>query len=252
MNAIHPTIKFEISHSRDRIPFLDTTVILTTNGNIETTLYKKPTDVSPLLHAQSFHPINCKSGIIYSQALRYRRIISNNDEFEKHLEVLQFSLIKRGYKIGLINKIFDQVRLLSRDNLLQYQDRPPTNILPFIIPFNWNTLHIGRILHLHWHLIQDDDNLQDISSLKPIMAFKRQRNIRDMLVHSDFDHGSTWPVSDVIIAIIITYNYYYHFKLYGTVGRHQLHTPILFYSSLGTIAPYLGCWGARDHIAYYH
>ena len=58
MNTIHPTIKFEISYSRDRIPFLDTTVILTINGNIETTLYRKPTDISPLLHAQSFHPIN--------------------------------------------------------------------------------------------------------------------------------------------------------------------------------------------------
>ena len=190
MNTIHPTIKFEMSHSRDRIPFLDTTVILTITGHIETTLYRKPTDISPLLHAQSFHPINCKTSIIYSQALRYRRIISDNNEFEKQLQVLRRTLIKRGYNIGRINEIFNNVRLLSRDNLLQYQDRPPTHVLPFVVPFNWNTLHIGRILHLHWHLIQNDENLQEISMLTPIMAFRRQKNIRDLLVHSNLDHGS--------------------------------------------------------------
>ena len=149
-----------------------------------------PTDISPLLHAQSFHPINCKTGIIYSQALRYRRIISDNNEFEKQLQVLRRTLIKRGYNIGRINEIFNNVRLLSRDNLLQYQDRPPTHVLPFVVPFNWNTLHIGRILHLHWHLIQNDENLQEISMLTPIMAFRRQKNIRDLLVHSNLDHGS--------------------------------------------------------------
>ena len=136
------------------------------------------------------NPINCKTGIIYSQALRYRRIISDNNEFEKQLQVLRRTLIKRGYNIGRINEIFNNVRLLSRDNLLQYQDRPPTHVLPFIVPFNWNTLHIGRILHLHWHLIQNDENLQEISMLTPIMAFRRQKNIRDLLVHSNLDHGS--------------------------------------------------------------
>ena len=77
-----------MSQSQDKIPFLDTLIILTNKGEIQTTLYKKPTDVSPLLHANSFHPNNCKTGIIYSQALRYRRIIFNNDDFEHHLKRL--------------------------------------------------------------------------------------------------------------------------------------------------------------------
>ena len=54
MNSIHPTIKFEMSQSRGKIPFLDTLIILTNKGEIQTTLYKKPTDVSPLLHAKFF------------------------------------------------------------------------------------------------------------------------------------------------------------------------------------------------------
>ena len=54
MNTIHPTIKLEMSYYMDKIPCLDTTVILTINGNIETTLYKTPVDVSFLLHAHYF------------------------------------------------------------------------------------------------------------------------------------------------------------------------------------------------------
>ena len=187
MNSIHPTIKFEMSQSRDKIPFLDTLIILTNKGEIQTTLYKKPTDVSPLLHAKSFHPNNCKTGIIYSQALRYRRIISNNEDFEHHLKRLLVTLLKRGYNIGLINEMFAKVRSLSRDDLLQYHKRSPTHKLPFVIPFNWNTLHIGKKLHCHWHLIHDDQSLRGLSSAVPIMAFKRNRNIKDILVNSNFD-----------------------------------------------------------------
>ena len=88
MNAIHLTIKFEMPHSRGRIPFSDTPLILNNNGGFQTTLYKKPTGVSPLLHPTSFHPNSCKKGAIYSQAPRYRRIISNDDDFAHHLEYL--------------------------------------------------------------------------------------------------------------------------------------------------------------------
>ena len=131
MNTIHPTINFEMSKSRNRITFLDTLVILNNNGVIQTTLYKKPTDVSPLLYALSFHPNSCKNGVICCQTLRYRRIISNDDDFAHHLEYLQAILIKRGYKIGLISEIFAKVCSLSRNNLLKYHHHSPTIKLPF-------------------------------------------------------------------------------------------------------------------------
>ena len=111
-NIIHPTITFEMSQSGDRIPFLDTLVLLTNRGDLQTTLYKKPMNASPLLHAASFYPNSCKTGIIYSQALRYCRIISNDDDFAHHLETLQTILIKHGYNIGLISDIFAKVRFL--------------------------------------------------------------------------------------------------------------------------------------------
>ena len=91
INIIHSTTKFEMSQSRDRIPFLDTLVLLNNNGDLQTTLYKKRTDASPLLHAASFHPNSCKTGIIYSQAIRYQNIISNDDDFARNLSLVHTS-----------------------------------------------------------------------------------------------------------------------------------------------------------------
>ena len=105
MNSTHPTKKFEMSYSVNEIPFLDV-LILNRDNTLHTTLYKKPTDAPSLLHSHSFHPPNCKAGIIYSQALRYRCIISNDDTLDFHLQQLSTIFIKRGYNIGLITKVF--------------------------------------------------------------------------------------------------------------------------------------------------
>ena len=169
---------------------LDPLIILTNKYEIQNTLYREPTDVSLLLHAKSFNANNCKTGIIYSQALRYRRIISNNDDFEHYLRRVLATLLKRGYNIGLINGTFAKVHSVSWDDLLQYHKRIPTHKLPFIVPFNWNTLHIGKKLHCHWHFIQDDQILRGISSATPIMTSKRSRNIKDILVNSNSDYGT--------------------------------------------------------------
>ena len=188
VGSVRPAVGFEVSQSRGGMPFLDTLIILANGGGVRAALCRRPAGVSPLLRARSFHPGNCKTGIIYSQALRYRRIISNNEDFEHHLKRLLVTLLKRGYNIGLINEMFAKVRSLSRDDLLQYHKRSPTQKFPFVIPFNWNTLHIGKKLHCHWHLIHDDQSLRGISSAVPIMAFKRNRNIKDILVNSNFDY----------------------------------------------------------------
>ena len=89
-------------------------------------------------------PPTCKAGIIYSQALQYRRIISNDDDLDVHLQQLSIILIKRGYNICLITKLFSKVHSLSRDDLLQPHSQASCDKLPFIIPFNLDTARIGR------------------------------------------------------------------------------------------------------------
>ena len=188
MNSIHETIKFEMSFSNNEIPFLDTLTSVNKHGCLDTSLYKKPTDICSLLQADSFHPSKCKTGMIYSQALRYRRIISNDNKLKTSLQNLQNDLLLKGYNLALINQQFEKVLKLSQNEALCSTSKPQndTKILPFVVPYNINTAKIGPILHKHWHLIETDQILKDIWSARPVLALQRNQNIKDILVHTNF------------------------------------------------------------------
>ncbi|XP_065424163.1 uncharacterized protein LOC135975776 [Chrysemys picta bellii] len=84
-NNFHPTINLSLDQSTQAVHFLDTTVLIS-DGHINTTLYRKPTDHYTYLHASSFHPGHTTRSIVYSQALRYNRICSNPSDRDKHLQ----------------------------------------------------------------------------------------------------------------------------------------------------------------------
>ena len=97
VNRVHPTIKFETNYSYTEINFLDTTVKITSNNELVTTLYKKETDRNTFLHRKSYHPPSTKKSIPYSQALRISRICSDDNDYHKQLEELKDRFIQRGY-----------------------------------------------------------------------------------------------------------------------------------------------------------
>ena len=71
LNEKHRTIKFDFQISPDTMLYRDE------NNNIQTTLYRKPTDQQAFLHAKSKHPRSLKSSIPYSQALRLKQQLQN-------------------------------------------------------------------------------------------------------------------------------------------------------------------------------
>ena len=128
----------------------------------------KSTDRTLLLHHDSFHPNYCKTSIIHSQALRYRRLITNNDTVHKHLDNLRIILITRGYSQHTIHTAFQKSLQFTQHDLIHKHSNTNTNNtdntndpppLSFSIPFNSNTTHIGSILRKHWHLIDIDTTL---------------------------------------------------------------------------------------------
>ena len=78
INKMYPTIKSTADWSKTSINVLDVTVPIA-EGIIETDLlYVKPTDRHQYLLSSSCHLFYCKKGIPYNQALRFKRICSNN------------------------------------------------------------------------------------------------------------------------------------------------------------------------------
>ena len=57
LNSFHQTIKFKVTHSTTSVDFLDTTIYITSQNTLQSTLYIKPTDRMPLLHETSHLPV---------------------------------------------------------------------------------------------------------------------------------------------------------------------------------------------------
>ena len=103
LNNLHPTIKFEPNYSFREINFLDTIIYKDGNFNLQTKIYRKPTDRTSLLHNKSSHPNSTKTSIIYSQALRIKRICSEEEEMRNQFSLLKEKLIARGYASEIID-----------------------------------------------------------------------------------------------------------------------------------------------------
>ena len=105
LNSVHNTIKFSCDHSITRVNFLDTWVIKTPDGSIQTDLYNKPTDSNNYLRYTSAHPSHCKQGIPYWQFLRLRRICSEESSFVGRCIKKGRQLLRRGYPLQLLIEI---------------------------------------------------------------------------------------------------------------------------------------------------
>ena len=86
------------------LSFLDVQIYLSESRKLKAKLYKKPTDCMTLLHFHSHHPLSCKKGTIYSQALRYNMIISEDHILQEELSNVTRILLARAYLLHLIIK----------------------------------------------------------------------------------------------------------------------------------------------------
>ena len=71
-----------------------------------------------LYRYMSCHPWHTKKAIPHGQALRLRRICSEDHQFQERVGELAGWLKDRGYKESLVNEQIDRVRRLDRTSLL--------------------------------------------------------------------------------------------------------------------------------------
>ena len=70
-----------------------------------TDLYCKTTDCHQYLHYDSCHPDHMKKARIYSQVLQIKRLCSDGDKLQKHLENLKNWFCERGYPGDILMNI---------------------------------------------------------------------------------------------------------------------------------------------------
>ena len=88
LNKFHPNVKFAYEKSKEKINLLDV-VIKIKESRIITHLYCKPTYFYQYLHYDSSHVNHIKRSIIFSHMLRLKRICSENNDLNVHVEDLK-------------------------------------------------------------------------------------------------------------------------------------------------------------------
>ena len=158
LNNFHDTIKFTMENSRTEVNFLDTTVKRGSDNKLYTDLYIKPINTNIYLNYNSAYPPSTKRSIPYSKLLRIKRIISKEEDFQKHAEIKLNDFREKGYPKEILQKCKSKVEQRKRENLLNKNKdnvreeektylissyRPGKNIRKDIIQNNWDLLDRG-------------------------------------------------------------------------------------------------------------
>ena len=200
INNIHPTIKFTMSHTTpiteqqdpscpctpsESIPYLDTSCKIK-QGKIITDLYRKPTDQNQYLLTSSCHPLECLESIPFSLSLRIRRICMEEETREMRFNELRDMLLQREYTSGVINTAIAKARAIPRQVALRQVLRQAINTRPvFVALYDPRLPSIPNITSRHWRsMVSECNYLKEVFPEPPLVSYKRQRNIREILVRA--------------------------------------------------------------------
>ena len=186
LNRVHDTIKFTDDFSHKRINFLDVWAIRREDGYVMTDLYTKPTDSNNYLHCNSAHPSHCKRGIPLGQFLRLRRICLRDADFLKHSVEKAKHLLRRGYPKDIVTRAFRKAWERKRRDLLHPTDQcgeeGTENIL--VTTYNPGFNGLSKIVQDNWDLLGSSCSTRSIFEKKPLTAYRRPKNLRDLLVRA--------------------------------------------------------------------
>ena len=199
INKIHSDIKFTMQHTvpynypcddsekcgceeTSSIPFLDTQSSIK-EGKIIMDLYRKPTDRCMYLLTSSCHPAHVTNNIPYSLSLRIVRICSEPASRDQRLDELKNMLIERGYKTKIIDAAIEKAKKVTRHEALKRVVRTKSTDRPvFVATHDPRLPSLPKILKKHHKILTKTPHMASIYPLPPMVAFKRPKNIKDILI----------------------------------------------------------------------
>ncbi|KAL2076549.1 hypothetical protein ACEWY4_027852 [Coilia grayii] len=227
LNSQHPKIKLKQNLQPVCVEFLDTVVfqISTPEGasKLATRVYFKDTDRHALLHRRSFHPRHTFRGLIKAQLIRFHRIctykkhvdeatailfealyprgyskrflrtIKDDDEFHKATRTLFSVLRKRNYSRTFLRNILKN--FLTKTSLVGNK-----KIIPFISTFSKNGVQLNRLIKSNFQKFLSNTHILQQHTV--ISAYRRNRNLKDLLVRSKLAPISTKQTNEKNKAFI--------------------------------------------------
>lgn len=183
-NDAHPSISFSHTYSTSTLSFLDVSISIV-NDKLSTALYRKPTDRQQYLHFDSSHVKHCKTSIPYSQALRFKRICSEQSEFQKNCRTLKDALVKQKYPPQLIDDAIKRADMHNRRTLLcaakNSTPSPQTNL---VLTHSASVPRVSNVLRKHHNILMQSERLRNIFTEPPKAVYRKAKTIRDILSSS--------------------------------------------------------------------
>ena len=140
----------------------------------------KPTGRQSYLHSKSEHPNSTKKCITYSQALRFNKICYNRSELQHNYKRLLNTLPKRGYNRKDTTTQINRAISILRNKLLSKIKTSNTEHLPLTATYNGTLPDLNTIIDKDWHILQIKPKLKEIFAEPPVLAFKRNKNLKDI------------------------------------------------------------------------
>ncbi|KAL2102084.1 hypothetical protein ACEWY4_003845 [Coilia grayii] len=185
LNNCTDYLSFSMDFDSTRISFLDVWVIREDN-TLYTDLFTKPTARNSLLRADSCHPLPLKNSLPYSQFCRVKRICSRESDYERNRSMMESKFRARGYKSSQITSANDKIKNRPRSDLLRLkQKKKEEPAIMFSTCYSKCSEQLKNIINRYWYILKSDINLGDTFKNPPRIVYKRGKNLRDMLVHSD-------------------------------------------------------------------
>ena len=181
INLQHQSIKFDYSYSTSEISFLDTVVFKNKLNTLSTKLYTKPTDRSAYLHQKSYHPKSLKDNIPFGQALRVKRICTEVEDLDQALSELKDKFLQRGYKEYAVSEQIEKVKSIERKEILTKKKTKKSSKIHFPVTYNTNLPTIKKAIDKNWNILSINREMSDIFNEKPIISFKRNKNLRELI-----------------------------------------------------------------------
>ena len=130
LNGLHPSLKFTMElPSENTTPFIGIQIIK--NGTeLETRVYRKPTNTGLLLHFQSHVDKRYKTGLLKTMLYRAHALSSTTEAFNEECTKLRSIFSRLDYPIGLLNSTINIIILSKPEKKID-----DGNTIRIVLPF---------------------------------------------------------------------------------------------------------------------
>ena len=125
-------------------------------------------------------------GLIKGELIRFVRTATNKEDYLNRAKLFKEKLLLRGYSANEFDTAFKSVDHGNRDTYLKEKDRKCRGKAPLVFTTTYNPHLRGfsKALSRNWEIISKNEKLNTIFPQKPLIVYRRGKNLKDFLVRA--------------------------------------------------------------------